>query len=434
MAKTFREWAPEQMLLMPPAIQDWIRPGHLVHFIVAIVRGELDLRPILSGYQEERGYPPFHPMMMVSVLLYAYSQGIYSSRRIAGACRERIDFMVLTGRQEPDFRTINLFRLRHLESLKGLFSQVLKLCRKAGLVSLGHVAVDGTKMRANASKSKSMSYGEMEKREKQLQASVAEWFDKAAQADEEEDRFYGDREDEVPDWEKDNQKKLERIRQAKAELEAEAKAEAEAAPDPTRTRHEAKPTGIPKKTAQWNFTDPDSEIMKSKDGFMQAYNCQAAVDADNQIIVAQHIGENGSDTHEFVPLLKEIQLHNGQQAKEISGDSAYSCEHNLKQLRRRRIRGYVANRWQKDSRGHESDRKPPARVGKYARQMWQRLRRGGHRSRYRLRKQVVEPVFGHIKQARGFRQFLLRGKNKVSAEWSLLCTVHNLLKLAAAAS
>ena len=274
----------------------------------------------------------------------------------------------------------------------------------------------------------------MENREQELKRAIDEWFDKAAAIDKEEDGLYGEDQqgDEMPEWVKDKQQRLERIRQAKAELEAEAKAAAEGPRDPSRTRHDAKPTGKPNKKAQRNFTDPESQIMKSADGFMQAYNCQAAVDADNQIIVAQHIATNGSDTHELEFLLKDIRLHGHGQAKEISADSAYSSEFNLKQLRRRHIRGYVASRWQKDSRQNPSDRKPPTTVGKYVRQMWQRLRRGGHRSRYRLRKQVVEPVFGHIKQARGFRQFLLRGKNKVSAEWSLLCTVHNLLKLAAA--
>ena len=434
MSKQFRDWTPEQILMLPPSVQDWVPAGHLVHFVLHIVREELDLKPILKKYDEERGYPPFHPKMMVALLLYAYSQGIYSSRRIAKACRERMDFIALLAMQCPDFRTISLFRLRHLEELKGLFGQVLKLCRKAGLATLGHVAVDGTKMRANASKKKSMRYGEMENREQELKRAIDEWFDKAAAIDKEEDGLYGeDRQgDEMPEWVKDKQQRLERIRQAKAELEAEAKAAAEGPRDPSRTRHDAKPTGKPNKKAQRNFTDPESQIMKSADGFMQAYNCQAAVDADNQIIVAQHIATNGSDTHELGSLLKEIRLHGHGQAKEISADSAYCSEYNLKQLRRRHIRGYVASRWQKDSRHNQSDRKPPTTVGKYVRQMWQRLRRGGHRSRYRLRKQVVEPVFGHIKQARGFRQFLLRGKNKVSAEWSLLCTVHNLLKLAAA--
>ena len=434
MAKTFRDWVPEQSTLLPASVLDWIDPGHLVHFVMALVREQLDLAGILKTYDEARGYPPFDPRMMVALLMYAYSQGIYSSRRIAKACQERIDFMALTARQEPDFRTIALFRLRHLETMKGLFVQVLKLCGKAGLVKLGHVALDGTKIRANASKHKSMSYGRMKKAEKGLEGEIEDWFAKAEVVDREEDEQYGHdrRGDELPDWVKDKQKRLEKIRQAKAELEAEAKA-AKAAPDPKKTRHEKKPTGVPDDKAQRNFTDPESRIMKGSECFIQAYNAQAAVDADSQIIVAEQLTANGSDMHQLAPMLDQIRKNNGRQAKEASIDAGYCCERNGKEFSRRRIRGYMASRWQKKNVAGSTDRKPPDKVQGYVRAMWRRLRQGGHRSRYRLRKQVVEPVFGQIKHARGFRQFLLRGVKKVAGEWSLLCTVHNLLKLAAVA-
>ncbi|SRR5229473_113992 len=433
MAKTFRDWIPEQNSLLPASVLDWVPAGHVVHFVTNLVREQLDLREVLSRYQEERGYPPYHPMMMVALLLYAYSQGIYSSRRIARACQERVDFMALTGRQTPDFRTISLFRLQHLEALKGLFGQVLKLCRRAGLAKLGHVALDGTKMRANANRYKSMSYGGMKKREEELKAEIESWFEQARAIDREEDEMYGeDRSgDELPDWVQDKQKRLEKIQQAKAELEAEARAEAEAPPDPIKTGHKPKPTGIPAEKAQRNFTDSESRIMKSRDGFIQGYNAQMAVDADSQVIVAQRVSDSGNDVHQMIPLLNQVRALNKRQAKEISADAGYTSEHNLKELRRRRIRGYVASRWQKNNTPETGDPQPPAKVGRYVRQMWRRLRQGGHRSRYRLRKQVVEPVFGQIKQARGFRQFLLRGEKKVAGEWSLLCTAHNLLKLAA---
>jgi transposase len=434
MAKTFREWIPEQSTLLPASMLDWIGAGHLVHFVTALVKEQLDLLAIMSSYDETRGYPPYDPRMMVALLMYAYCQGIYSSRRIARACEERIDFMVLTARQEPDFRTIALFRLRHLEALKGLFGQVLKLCRKAGLVKLGHVALDGTKIPANANKHKSMSYAGMKRSEETLKAEIADWFAKADLADQQEDELYGSdtRGDELPDWVKDKTKRLEKIRQAKAELEAEAKAESEAPPDPEKTGHKSKPTGVPKDKAQRNFTDPESRIMKGSECFVQGYNAQAAVDADSQVIVAQHLTPNGSDMHQMVPMLNEIRKQNGRQAEEISADAGYCSEHNLRELSRRQIRGYVASRWQKNNNTGSKDQKPPEAVGKYVRTMWQRLRRGAHRSRYRLRKQVVEPVFGQVKQARGFRQFFLRGERKVAGEWSLLCTAHNLLKLAAA--
>jgi transposase len=435
MAKTFREWVPEQSTLLPASVLDWVPAGHLVHLVVSLVQEQLDLSRILNKYDEARGYPPYDPRMMVGLLMYAYSQGVYSSRRIARACQERVDFMALTGRQEPDFRTIALFRLRQLEELKGLFGQVLRLCRKAGLVKLGHVALDGTKIRANANKHKSMSYGRMKKAEAELKSEIEDWFAQAQAADQEEDELYGSdqRGDELPEWVKDKQKRLEKIRQAKAELEAEAKAAAEAPHDPSKTGHKAKPTGIPEEKTQRNFTDPESRIIKGNECFIQGYNAQAAVDADSQIIVAQQLTANGNDTHQMVSMLNQIRYENGRQAKELSADAGYCSEHNLKELSRRRIRGYVASRWQKNNVAGSQDEKPPARVGRYVRAMWQRLRKGNYRSRYRLRKQVVEPVFGQIKQARGFRQFLMRGGNKVAVEWSLLCTAHNLLKLAAVA-
>jgi transposase len=423
MAKTFREWNPEQSVMFPPTVLDLVEKDDLVHFVRNLVLEQLDVSEILGQYQEERGYPPMHPQMMTALLLYSYSQGIYSSRRIARACKQRVDYMALTGMQKPDFRTINLFRQRHLKALGGLFEQVLRLCEKAGLVKLGHVAIDGTRIRANASKHKSMSYGRMKKAEKDLAAEVKGWFEEAERIDREEDELYGAdrRGDELPDWVADKQKRLEKIRQAKAELEAEARAEAAQGPDRHKTGHKAKPKGIPEEKAQKNFTDPESRIMKSPDGFIQGYNAQAAVDAGSQVIVAQLVTSNGSDTHQMIPLLKQIRQNVGRQAQEISADSAYCAEGNLKTLRQRRIRGYVA-----------TDRQKQKNVGRWVQQMRERLSKAGHRSRYRLRKQTVEPVFGHVKFARGFRQFLLRGIRKVSGEWGLLCTAHNLLKLAAA--
>src|SRR5215471_1462402 len=232
MSKTYREWNPEQKMMFPASVLDLVPKGHLAHFIRNVVSEELDVSDILDSYQEERGYPPYHPVMMVTLLLYGNAVGIYASRRIARACQDRVDFMAITGMQEPDFRTISLFRQRHLEALKGLFQQVLKLCEKAGLVKLGHVALDGTKIRANASRHNSMSYGKMKKKEMDLKAEVDRWFKEAERMDREEDELYGadKRGDELPDWVADKQKRLEKIQQAKAELEAEAKQELERGP------------------------------------------------------------------------------------------------------------------------------------------------------------------------------------------------------------
>jgi transposase len=424
MAKIFREWTPEQNLMFPPSPLDLVEKDELAHFIRALVLEELDLREILSQYEEERGYPPFHPAMMTAVLLYGYCQGIYSSRRTARACRQRVDFMALTSMQKPDFRTINRFRQRHLKALGGLFGQVLRLCQKAGLVKLGHVAVDGTRMQANASKRKSMTYERMKKAEEELKAEVDRWFAEADRIDQEEDALYGaDKSgDELPDWVSDKQERLKRIQQAKAELEADAKAEAEQGPNPEKTRHEKKPTGKPKETARYNFTDPESRLMKTSEGFIQGYNGQAAVDSKNQVIVAQTLTTSSNDMQQMIPLLGQIRSNLGRQAKEVSADSGYCSERNLKALIQRHIRGYIATDRQRKVRN----------VGRWVQRMRRRLAQGARRSRYRLRKQIVEPVFGQIKDARGFRRFLLRGKDRVAGEWSLICTAHNLLKLAAA--
>ena len=230
MSKTFRDWSLDQTLLLPPSVHDFVPAGHLSRFIVALVTEELDLSAIMASYKGEKGQPPYHPAMMVALLLYAYAVGIYSSRRVARACAERVDFMAIVAFDAPDFRTISEFRRRHLMALAGLFVQVLKLCERAGLVKLGHVALDGTKIKANASKHKAMSYERMKKREAELQAEVDGWLKAAEAADAAEDKAFGadKRGDEMPDWVADKQARLAKIREAKAELEAEAKAKAAA--------------------------------------------------------------------------------------------------------------------------------------------------------------------------------------------------------------
>ena len=230
MSKTFRAWKIDQPLLLPLAVQDFVAPGHLARFVLALIVDEIDLIVIVAAYSNEKGQPPFNPHMMTALLLYGYCRGIYSSRRIALACRERVDFMSIVAFDPPDFRTIATFRKRHLKALSGLFVQVLKLCEKGGLVKLGHVALDGAKIKANASKHKAMSYERMEKRAAELEAEVARWLSSAEAADAGEDKLYGrDRTgEEMPDWVADKKRRAETIRAAKAALEAEAKAAAEA--------------------------------------------------------------------------------------------------------------------------------------------------------------------------------------------------------------
>ncbi len=421
MSKTFRDWEPEQIWLLPPSVQELVPAGHVAHFVREVVRSGLDLREIMASYGEERGYPPYHPGMMVALLLYAYSQGIYSSRRIGRGCEERLDFAAVSGLQRPDFRTISDFRNRHGEALKGLFVQVLRLCRAAGLVKLGHVALDGTKVKANASKHKAMSYGRMVEAEPKLASEVAAWMGSAERADQAEDREHGAdrRGDETPDWVASKERRLEKIREAKAALEAEAQAAAKDKPG----------GGKPPDKAQRNFTDPESRIMKTKDGFIQGFNAQAAVDGAAQVIVAHTASNQASDCPHLVGLVGQIESALGAKPAQISADAGYCSEDNLAALESRGIDAHIATGRQRHGAAAPEER--PGRAGGRVAAMAQKLLAAGREGPYRLRKQVVEPVFGQIKQARGFRQFLRRGLAAVQSEWSLICTVHNLLKLAA---
>jgi transposase len=439
-------------MLLPPSVQELVPVGHLAHFVRNLVRDSLDLSAILADYAEERGYPPYHPVMMTALLLYAYCQGIYSSRRIAQACEQRVDFMAVTALQQPDFRTISDFRKRHLGALGALFVQVLALCEQAGLVKLGHVALDGTKIKANASKHKAMSYGRMKQREPELAAEVQKWLEQAEVADAAEDEALGceRRGDELPEWVASKQKRLAKIREAMAALEADAAAETPATvsePQPcepptddtggfeeaaTPTPESPPPaTPAPPDKAQRNFTDPESRIMKTPNGFEQAYNAQAAVDADSQVIVAAGLTNAGNDKQQVTPMAAQIETNTRRTPKEMSADNGYCSEDNLEELERLGIRSYIATGRQKHGTA-SATKKGAERSDTRVRRMSRRLKQGGHRSRYRLRKQTVEPVFGQIKGARGFRQFHLRGLAKVAAEWQLICLAHNLLKLAQA--
>jgi transposase len=428
MSKTFRDWEPDQVWLLPASLQDLVPAGHVAHFVRDTVRNGLDLETIVASYGEERGFPPYHPGMMVALLLYAYSQGVYSSRRIARGCEEQLDFAAVTAMQRPDFRTISDFRKRHREALRGLFVQVLRLCREAGLVKLGHVALDGTKLKANASKHKAMSYARIVEAEPKLAAEVAAWLKAAGRADRAEDRRHGAerRGDEMPDWVANKERRLEKIREAKAALEAEAQA---AAADRPEGRGQ-KPSGTPAGKAQRNFTDPQSRIMKTRDGFIQGFNAQAAVDATAQVIVAETVSNQASDCPHLVGLVEQIATNLAAAPEQVSADAGYCSEDNRAALESRKIDAHIATGRQKHGAAAPEARSAPPHSRAAA--MAAKLRAAGRQGPYRLRKQVVEPVFGQIKQARGFRQFLQRGLVAVQSEWSLICTVHNLLKLAAA--
>ena len=425
MSKTFRPYDPEQMFLMPASLSDWLPKDHLAYFISDVV-DQLDLSGIMSRYEEEKGYPPYHPAMMVKVLLYAYCIGVPSSRKIEKRLKEDIAFRVLAANNTPDFRTISDFRKDHLKELAGLFLQVLKLCQKAGLVKLGHISIDGTKMKANASKHKAMSYKRMKEEEVRLEAEIQVLLKKAQDVDEEEDRTHGKGKsgDELPDEMAFRESRLKKLREARAALEAEVRAEAE--------QEGKKGSGTPKDKAQRNFTDPESHIMPTAGGkhFEQAYNAQAAVDSTCQVIVAAEVTEQPSDKLQAIPMIEQVKANTGSLPREMSADAGYFSSDPVEKISATGVDVYMPP--DKTHHAYKMPAAPRGRIPKglsIADRMRRKLKTKRGRKRYGLRKEVVEPVFGQIKQARGFRQFLLRGKEKVGSEWRLICTGHNMLKL-----
>jgi transposase len=427
-SKVFRPYEPEQMLLMPISLQEWLPPDHLAYFLSDVV-DHLDLSAITSRYaKEERGYPPYHPRMMVKVLLYAYCIGVPSSRKIERRLQEDVAFRVLAANNTPDFRTISDFRKDHLKALSGLFLQVLKLCQKAGLVKLGHVALDGTKIKANASKHKAMSYKRMKEAEARLEAEVAELLKRAEAVDKEEDQRYGKdkRGDELPQELAFRESRLKKIRQAKEALEAEARGEAE------QEQKRGKGTTTPEDKAQKNFTDGDSHIMPAPGGkhFIQAYNAQAAVDSAHQVIVAAELTNEPSDKGQAEPMMEAVKANTGQLPHQMSADAGYFSSDAVKNLTAQGVDVYMPP----DKMCHTSTLSPAprGRIPKglsIADRMRRKLRTKKGQKCYALRKELPEPVFGQIKQGRGFQQFLLRGLEKVRMEWRFICTGHNLLKL-----
>ena len=427
-SKIFRLYDPGQPFLMPVSMREWLPGGHLAYFISDLVE-HLDLSAIMDRYEEEKGYPPYHPAMMVKVLVYAYCIGVPSSRRIAKRLEEDIAFRVLAANNTPDFRTISDFRKDHLKALAALFVQVLKLCQRAGLVKLGHIALDGTKIRANASKHKAMSYKRMKEEEARLEAEVQDLLSKAQAVDEEEDHLYGKnkRGDELPQELALRESRLKKIREARAALEAEARMEAEQLRDKGGKRSE-----VPEDKAQRNFTDPESHIMPLSGGkqFEQAYNAQAAVDSTNQVIVAAEVTDQPSDKGQATPMMEQVRENAGGLPRQMSADAGYFSSEEVTKLTTIGIDVYMP-----PDKIRHTDMIPAAPRGRIPRslsvadRMRRKLRTKLGRKRYGLRKELPEPVFGQIKQARGFRQFLLRGKEKVRGEWRLICAGHNILKL-----
>jgi len=430
MGKSYRPYYPDEELLLPPSLRDWLPENHLAYFVSDVV-DNLNLSAMDAVYGgEKRGQPPYDPQMMTKILVYGYCVGVFSSRRIERRLVEDIAFRVLAAGNQPNFRTISDFRKIHLKTLEGLFEQVLKIALEAGAMKVGRVAVDGTKLKANASRHKAMSYDRMIEKEAQLKAEVKQLLQQAEAADAAEDREYGKerRGDELPAELQRRETRIKKIREAKRVVEQRArdKAVAEGA-DPKQAR--------PKEKDQYNFTDPQSRIMKGADGFVQAYNAQAAVEPTMQLIVGQAVTQAANDKEQLLPMMDAVERQSGQRPAEVLADSGYCSEKNLEQLDseenpERRIIGYVAGDRQKHGEHRApSPRGPLPKGATRVAQMKRKLKTKAGKAVYAARKAIVEPVFGQIKQARGFRQFLLRGIDKVRGEWSLVCVTHNILKL-----
>jgi len=424
MAKTYRPYLPEQDFLLPPSPRDWLPEDHLVYFVSDLI-DQLDLSAITTVYEdEERGYPPYHPVMLTKVLVYAYCVGVFSSRKIQRRLLEDVPFRVLAAGNAPDFRTIADFRKTHLAALKGFFEQVLRLARELGTPRIGRVALDGSKVKANASKHKAMSYDRMQAKQQHLRDEVKQLLAQAEAADAAEDAEYGRdrRGDELPAELQRRESRLKRIREAKRVLEARAKDEAAAAGQPA-------DSAKPEPKAQYNFTDPESRIMKGPDGFVQAYNVQIAVD-DFQLIVGQAVTQDTNDKKQLLPMITTIAQQSGDTPTQLLADAGYCSDANLTAIAETTIDAYISTRKQKHGeRPGPCPRGPLPRTATITDRMSRKLHTKAGAAVYAARKAIVEPVIGQIKQARGFRQFLLRGFDKVQGEWSLVCTTHNILKL-----
>ena len=473
--RTFKPYDPDQAYLLAPDLRAWLPEGHLALFISDVVDA-LDLSPILEDYErgDGRGQPPYHPVMMVKLLVYGYCTGKTSSRKIEKATWEDVAYRVLAANQNPDHDSISEFRKRHLASLAGLFVQVLLLCQKAGLVKLGHVAIDGSKVKANASKHKAMSYQRMNETEERLKKEVEALLAEAQRVDDAEDAQHGKgkRGDELPDELARRESRLKKIQQAKAALEAEAKAKAQAQAEEARERianreRQETETGtkiggtppripdpeqaIPDQKAQKNFTDAESRIMLdgATKSFVQAYNVQVAVDSASQIIVATAVTQDANDKKQLTPLLEGVHANLGRLPENTSADSGYFSENavNNPQIAgtslhvppgREKTEDVVEGRSVASSPATvvagnttpcDDSARTPAKPPSAAEQMREKLRTAAGHAVYKMRKAIVEPVFGQIKQVRGFRQFSFRGLARVSAEWDLVSLTHNLLKL-----
>lgn len=453
--KVFRDYQPGQIMLLPPSLDEWLPAEHLARFVDELVETHLDLEPLYAAHTNVKGFPPYDPRMMLKLLLYGYLIGVRSSRKLESACVEQVAFRFLAANQCPDHRAFSRFRRRHLAAMDGLFVQVLVLCQQAGMVKLGNVGLDGTKVRANASRHKAMSYARMNEREPELAVLVKQILDEAEQVDQEEDERFGDaRGDELPEHLRTKQGRLEAIRKAKQQLEAEAADKAaETARGKERRKAErrgedpddvevverceqaataAAATAVPKPKAQRNFTDPESRIMKTSDGsFHQCYNAQAVVDETHQVIVATELTDQAADAPHLPDLLAQT-IGNVGAPRRFLADAGYWSDDNYQTLLDAEIDSYIATgRLKHNEPVPAAPRGPIPKDATPKQRMARKLRTKTGRAIYARRKVIPEPVFGQMKTLQNAGQLLLRGHDAARGEWMLHATVHNLRKLAA---
>jgi transposase len=452
MGKTFRPYDLSQLLLLPPDLRQWLPDDHLALYVNDIVE-QLDLSAILKRYEEgdARGQPPYHPQMMVKLLLYGYCVGKMSSRKIEQASYDDVGFRVLAANQQPDHASIAEFRKRHLPELARLFVQVLQLCQRAGLVKLGHVAIDGTKIKANASKYQSMTYAGLTEAEQQWAATVARLLAEAERVDEAEDELYGPgkRGDELPKELRESKSRLARIRELKADLEREAREKAAQQAAEAKQKNEARlrqakergqkvgrlaqvvdPEQVtPAPKARRNFTDIESRMMKdhASNTFVQGYNAQLGVDAQAQIIVAATVVQAGNDQEQLVPVLLRVKQNLGQLPASVSADAGYFSSAAVTAPAIKTVAVHVPPNAREPQTGEWTALLPENAT--VQQRMWHKLKSKEGAAVYNQRKAIVEPVFAYLKHVRGFRQFLLRGQARVEAEWLLMCLTHNILKM-----
>ena len=429
MAQTFHPYEPDQHHLFPASPRDWMPEGHLAFFVSDTV-DELNLESFYAKYRKRatgRGNLAYEPRMLLKVLIYSYCVGVFSSRKIAAGIDDLVALRFLVAGNRPGHRTIARFRRENSAQFAGIFQQVVRVAQAAGLVEMGTLAVDGSRVKANASKHKAMSYGRMKSEERRLKREIDSIINRANDIDDAEDEQFGPdfRGDELPAELQNRETRKARIRAAIQELkEKQAEEDAESGRGQGRVAKLKRPNGTPPDSAQYNFTDPESRIMKTATGgYEQCFNTQVAVDAKEQIIVAAGVTQCAADVNELLPTLESAARNTGRSPKRLLADAGYKSEANFAELEARNIDAYVSLGRREETRERAKN------AGPATKRMHRKLHGVRGRNRFKKRKHIVEPVFAWVKQILGFRSFSMRGLEQSRAEWNLVCAAANLRRM-----